>query len=159
MQAAQSQRGVAMRPVDDTAHASDLVIERALPGARGRRDVGAEDPHADPGEPAEGPESVAVAQRKLDRGVPVDLNPEVGRPQTPGPGASGEDHRHSRDGVRAGLELRFRLTGRQPTHVDACDANPGRDAARGSREHQPEQHATRGRDGAEREHALHEQPP
>src|SRR5437763_16020677 len=62
---------VAVRSVQRPREAADLERERRLVDARGRRELGAEDPDPAAAEAAQRAEPVALAPRKLDDRVPV----------------------------------------------------------------------------------------
>ena len=93
LQAVQDDRRVAVRAVDGPRHPADLEDERPLEHARRRRDVGAEDAHADPAETADRADAVALVERQLDGGAPVGLDAEADRLQPPVVPAGGEGRR------------------------------------------------------------------
>ena len=130
LQAVQDDCRVAVRAVDGLRHPADLEDERPFEHARRRRDVGAEDAHADPAEASDRADAAALVERQLDGRAPVGLDPEADRLQPPVVPARGEGHGHFRQGVGAALELRARLGGGQPADVDAVDLDACRDPVR-----------------------------
>ena len=137
----------------------DLEVKGPLEHAGRRRDVRAEDAHADPAEAADRADAVALVERQLDGRVPVGLDAEAHRPQRPLMTGGREGDRHPGERVGAALELRAGLARGQAADVDAVDLDPGRDPGRGAGEDEAE-HGTAHRDD-DRQHnqPLNEQRP
>jgi hypothetical protein len=159
LQAAQDDRRVAVRAVDGPSHASHLVDERPLEHASRRRDVRAEHPHADPPEAAQRPDPGALVERQLDGRVPVRLDAEADRLQSPLVPGGGEGERGLRERVRAALQLRARLVRGQPADVDAVDADARGDPGRRAGEDESEHDAAHRGDDREHHQPLNEQRP
>src|SRR5207247_10472180 len=155
----QDDRGVAMRGADREADPSELEVQGTLPDARRRRDVGAEDAHADPPEATEGPKTVAVPPGELYRGRPVGLDADAHRPYAPTPARCREHDRDIRDRTRFRLELRGRLAAREAADVDAVDPDALGDLVGRAREREPEQNAQNRDDAGEGKQALDQYPP
>jgi hypothetical protein len=159
LQPPQHERGVSVRAVDGPTHESELVGECLVEHLRGRRDVGAEDAHADPAEAADRGEPVALVEREPHGRGPVRLDAETARAQAPPMTGGREDdgHRGKRD--RARLELRPCLGRRQPADVDAVDADPGCDPVGRPGEHESEHDAADHSDDRQHNQPLNEQRP
>ena len=71
------QRRVAVAPVDPRRDLVELVLERSVVRLRRRRDVGAEQAHADAAEPANRRRALALAQGRRDGAAPVDGDLEL----------------------------------------------------------------------------------
>src|SRR4029079_3804462 len=123
-------RRVVVRAVDGSRDLADLEDERPFEHAGRRRDVRAEDAHADPAEPAQGAEATALVERELDGRVPVRLHAQADRPQTPFVPGGGERDGNLGERVGAALQLRARLAGGQAADVDAVDLDTPRDPPR-----------------------------
>src|SRR5439155_25408096 len=74
---------VAVRGAHRSAHPGQLVVEGALPDARRRRNVGAEDADAEPAAAPQGAETVAVLRCELHGRAPVGLDAEIPGPEAP----------------------------------------------------------------------------
>ena len=149
-QATEDDRGVGVRAVDLLRDACELEGERPLEHARRRRDVRAEDTHAEPAEAAQRADAAALVERELHGRVPVRLHAEVDRAQRPLVPGGGEGHGHLGERAGAALELRASLAGSQAADVDAVDLDAGGDLARRAGEDEPE-HGSAHR-GDDREH-------
>ena len=159
LQPAQHDRGVAVRRPDRGIDPAKVDVERALPGPRGRRDVGAEQADAHAAQPAPRREALALGLGPLDRGAPVDLDTEVDRPLAETAPAGREDDRDACDGARLCLQPRDRLAGGQTTDVDAGDPHAGGDPVGRAREGQPDEPGRDHADGRQREQPTGKQLP
>jgi hypothetical protein len=99
-----------------------------------RRYLGTENTNADSAEATQRAEAVTLVARRLDRRVPVGLDPELSRRHTPAPLAGDEDDRNALESARSFLEQPLRIAGLHSADVDAADAYPGRDSRRRARE-------------------------
>ena len=97
-------RRVARAAVDLLRDLPELVLERAVQDGRGRRDVGAEERDVEALEPAPRAEAVALALRRVDRRLPVRLDPERGRADREALPGGREDDRPLGEARGAALE-------------------------------------------------------
>jgi len=149
-------RRVARAAVDPLGDLPELVLERAVQDARGRRDVGAEERDVEALEPAPRAEPVALALRRVDRGLPVRLDPQLARTDREAPPGSREDHRPLGEARRAALEQPAGDLRIEAADVDAVDPDAVRDRRRRAGEHESEHdRGRRERDGEEDEAAKH----
>ena len=116
----------------------ELVLERGVVRLRGRRDVRAEEAHADPAEAANRRRPVGLVERARDRASPVDVDVELPCGQLPLATGGAEHDRPGSDRARAGFELLPRLDRRQPADGDARDLDAGGHARRRAGESQSE---------------------
>ena len=110
----------------------DLIVERAVQHGRRRRHVGPEHLHVEPLEAPNRAEAVALALRRVDRGLPVGLDTELGGADRVVLAAGQEDDRLVRHRVRAPLQEGAGVLRAHAADVDAVDAH-----ARGERRGRP----------------------
>ena len=150
----EAELGIAVGSVDGPAKAAELEPKRGLVDPRRRRELGTEDPDADAPKAAKRTESVPVAPRQLDGGMPVRVDAELLRSQPPAPVAGHEDHRNPLEAARPSLEEPLRRVGFHTADVDAVDLHAGGDPLRRARENEPQDGADHGQDHESKRAAL-----
>ena len=125
VQAPEPKSRVAVILADLARELADHEIECGLVDLSRRVDVRAEDPHADPAQPAERAEALSLAARRLDARAPVDLHAELARPDLPRAPCGAELDRHVAKPVGAALEAAARVVGVQTADGHAGDPRAG----------------------------------